>query len=143
MARRERDRKRYEDKKMDKSQIEDEEVIKAYNMLLKLINNNKDKFTGNNTDEIWGKVDTNEGYYLINKNICVNELAKAGFDFNSVKTEFARRGYLERNTQDKFAHYTKVFNKKASYIKILFDPEELEQDEDLQPASDELLDNLF
>ena len=92
--------------------------IKAKNYIIDIINANIKKFDENNFNENWGiKID-----YLcvINAQILFRELKKGGFDFNTVKKEWAEMGFLERNSQGRYVHGTQVRNTKGTFVRLKF-----------------------
>lgn len=91
---------------------------RAYDWTLDWISQNIRKFQESETGEIWGKYIEDENICYINKTVYVNELNKAGFDYGAIIKHFAKKGQVERNSQGKIRHQTKVFGIKASYIKL-------------------------
>lgn len=79
-----------------------------------------------NHGEVWGKKDMK--YILINKTVLTEHMKAAGFAYSAIIPEFAKRGYILRNSQGKCIHYTTVNLHKASYIKLV---RELEDDKDI------------
>ena len=53
-------------------------------------------------------------------------LLKNNYDYTAVTKAWDKYGFLEKNSQGKFIHQTKIFNIKASYIKILLPENEIE-----------------
>ncbi len=72
---------------------------------------------GNISREIWGKID--DGAVLINKTILCRELKNEGYSFEAVKNEWAADGFLVKNQNGRFNHYTSCYGTKARYIKLL------------------------
>ena len=52
-------------------------------------------------------------------------LDRNGYDYTAVSKKWAERGLIQRNSQGKFVHSTKVYGIKSSYIKF-----ELPQEDD-------------
>ncbi len=98
-----------------KTKAEVDNSERAYEFVLGLIAANANKFSEDSA-EVWGKI--SDSYVLVNKNVLVREMAENGFTFDSVKSKWANRGYLIRNTSGKMVHQTKCFGVKSSYIKI-------------------------
>ena len=98
-----------------KTKAEVDNSERAYEFVLGLIAANANKFNEDST-EVWGKI--SDSYVLINKNVLAREMAENGFTFDSVKSKWANRGYLIRNSQGSLRHQTKCFGVKSSYIKI-------------------------
>lgn len=109
--------------------IEDKDEIKtsvlAKDYIISVISTNQNKFGENVYGEFWGRstptYENNEQMqkYFIDKQVLIRELAKGGFDFNTVKKEWSKSGFLEKNSQNKFIHQTKVNNVKGNYIVLL------------------------
>ena len=56
---------------------------------------------------------------MVNKGILVRELQKGGFEFDSIKKDWDKNEILERNSQGRYATYTKIGNyPKAYYVQI-------------------------
>lgn len=91
-------------------------AIKAKEYIIGIINANWKRFDEVNYGECWGMKDN--FYCTINAQILYRELAKGGFEFNTVKKEWADMGFLEKNSQDRYIHNTKVRNEKGNYIKL-------------------------
>ncbi len=70
------------------------------------------------TGEIWGE-QKSDGTTLINKTILVRILREQGFEFDSIKSHWAERGYLLCNSQGRYFHYTSVGGSKATFIKLV------------------------
>ena len=98
----------------DKNEIKTS--IKAMEYITSIINANWKKFEDNNYGECWGM--KNDFYCIINAQILYRELEKGGFEFNTIKKEWAQSGFLELNSQDKFIHQTTVRKEKGAYIKL-------------------------
>lgn len=96
-----------------------EEIVtwkKAYSYIINHFVANDNKFDSTFT-ECWGR--STDYYYMVNKGILVRELQKMGFEFDSIKKDWDKYGILEKNSQGRYAIYTKVGQlPKASYIKI-------------------------
>ena len=76
-----------------------------------------------NKGEVWGKIDGD--ILIINRDVLLEYLDKNGFDYTAVSKKWAEKGYLVRNSQNKFIHSTKVYGIKSSYVKF-----RLPQDDD-------------
>lgn len=111
--------------------IEDKDKIKtsvlAKDYVISLISTNQNRFGENVFGEFWGKSEkewwnSKEVHrYYIDKQVLIRELAKGGFDFNTVKKEWADTGFLVKNTQGKYIHQTKVSSVKSNYIVLLIE----------------------
>ena len=90
--------------------------MKAKEYIISVINTNYKKFEENNFGEWWGIKD--EWSCTIDAQVLYRELAKGGFEFNTVKKDWAEMDFLEKNSQGKFVHQTTVLKKKSNYIKL-------------------------
>ena len=98
----------------DKTEIKT--AMKAKDYILGIISANWKKFDDLNYGECWGIKD--EFYCTINAQILYRELEKGGYEFHTVKKEWVEMGFLERNSQGRFCHYTTVRKEKATYIRL-------------------------
>ena len=107
----------------NKDEIKTSFLAKEY--VISLVNTNQNKFGENVYGEFWGKstpiYEENEQIqkYYIDKQILIRELAKGGFDFNTVKKEWSKSGFLIKNSQNKFIHQTQINGIKGNYIVLL------------------------
>lgn len=90
--------------------------IKAKEYIMNIISANWKRFDENNYGECWGIKD--EWLCTINAQILYRELLKGGYEFDSVKKEWAESGFLETNSQGKFIHYTTVRKEKSAYVRL-------------------------
>lgn len=102
---------------------------RAYEWTMDWISQNIKKFKNvdANIGEVWGKYNEEEETCLVNKTVYAEALNKAGFDFLAVIRKFADRNQIERNSQGKFTHFTKVYGIKGAYIKFRLEPEKYQQ----------------
>lgn len=98
----------------DKDEIKT--AIKAKEYIISIINANWKKFDDSNYGECWGF--KNEWHCTFNAQILYRELLKGGYEFDTVKKEWAEMGFLEKNSQGKYVHQTTVRKEKGIYIKI-------------------------
>lgn len=101
---------------------------RAFEFTANLIAANWNRFSSDNMREFWGTA-AGDGVVLINKQILCTELDKAGYDFNAIKSEWAKKGYLILNSQGRYVHQTKCYGVRASYVKLFIseaDQSELE-----------------
>lgn len=90
--------------------------IKSKEYIISIINANWRRFDDFNNGECWGiKTDTT---CTINAQILFRELAKGGYEFNTVKKEWADIGFLEKSSTGRFIHQTTVRNEKGNYIRL-------------------------
>lgn len=98
----------------DKDEINTAKKAKDY--IVAIINANLKRFDDNNYGESWGiKMNNN---FTINSQILFRELKKGGFDFNTVKKEWAEMGFLEKNSQDRFVHCTQIRGAKGIFVRL-------------------------
>ena len=96
--------------------------MKAKEYIINIINANKSKFQENYYGECWGKI--KEGFsgndrvyrFLFNAQILQRELLKGGYEFDTVKKEWADIGFLEKNSVGRFIHQTTINKEKGNYI---------------------------
>lgn len=104
----------------DKDEIKT--AIKAKEYIVSVINANNSKFQENYYGECWGKI--KEGFsgndriyrFLFNAQILQRELLKGGYEFDTVKKEWADIGFLEKNSVGRFIHQTTINKEKGNYI---------------------------
>lgn len=71
--------------------------------------------------EIWGKLDSDnngDDFVLVNKTVLTKLLNDEGYDFEAVKTKWAEKGYLIKNSEGRYMHHTHCYGIKATYIKL-------------------------
>ena len=67
-----------------------------------------------NHGEFWGK--KTEFVCAINAQILYRELKKGGYEFDTVKKEWAENGFLKTNSQGRYVHNTTINKEKGAYI---------------------------
>lgn len=110
---------------------------RAYEWAVNWVAENSIRFTCNTDDNkgaVWGRIE--EDVAVINKNVLVDAMNKAGFDFAACGRVWQDKGRLHLNSRGYITHQTKVRGIKANYIKLALpkdEPqwEELKEDEDL------------
>jgi len=90
--------------------------IKAKEYIINIINANSRRFDENNYGECWGIKD--EWFCTFNAQILFRELEKGGYDFNTVKKDWADMGFLEKNSVGRYIHQTTVRKEKGNYIRL-------------------------
>ena len=96
--------------------------IKAKEYITSIININPARFNSNNYGELWGEIKEaykdNEKIYIvtINAQILNRELLKGGYEFESIKKEWADMGFLEKNSVGRYTHQTTLNREKGTYI---------------------------
>ena len=88
--------------------------IKAKEYIISIININTKKFEEYGYSECWGS--KNSEFCMINYQALIKELEKGGYDFNTVKKEWAETGFLERNSIGRYTHQTTVRGNKGVYV---------------------------
>ncbi len=104
-----------------KSKKEVSQAERAYQFIVGWIAMNKNHFEdSNDTIELYGKMEG--GACFVNKVKLEQVLNDNGYSFDAVKKEWDKLGYLKKNNQGRYHHYTSAGNgQKAMYIKICFD----------------------
>lgn len=90
--------------------------IQAKKYIIDIISMNPKRFDDSNYGECWGF--KTEYTCTIVATALYRELKKGGFEFNTVKKEWAEMGFLEKNSQGRYVHQTQVRNEKGNYIKL-------------------------
>lgn len=88
--------------------------VKAKDYIINVINMNWKRFDDVNYGECWGK--KNEEFCVINEEVLQRELEKGGYEFNTVKKDWADIGFLQKSNQGRFIHYTTVRSEKGRYV---------------------------
>ena len=103
--------------------VRDKEEIKtsviAKNYIIDIINANQKRFDEKNYGEVWGAIrEINASFQTcyINYQILIRELKKGGFEFNSIKKEWAKMNFLLKNSQGRYYHNTMVNTEKGNYV---------------------------
>lgn len=96
----------------DKDEIKT--AIKAKNYILDIIASNPRKFDASSYSEYWGRKD--QFICVINSQILMRELKKGGFEFNTVKKDWAEMDFLRLNSQGRYLHNTSIEGQKGAYI---------------------------
>lgn len=92
--------------------------IKAKEYIKNIIDINRKKFDENNFNEIWGVFrEIRVGYEVCYFNIEVlnRELSKGGFEFDSVKKEWAFDEFLIKNSADRYTHALQLNKRRGKY----------------------------
>lgn len=90
---------------------------KAKDYIINIINANSKRFDDMyNNGECWGIKD--EWTCTFNYEILSRELRKGGFEFNTIKKDWADDRFLEKNSQGKFVHQTTVRKEKGNYVRL-------------------------
>lgn len=92
---------------------------RAYEWVVNWIAENSIRFYNDpmeNKGAVWGKITRDTA--IINKNVLVDAMTRAGFDFAACSKSWVKGGRLLLNSQGYITHQTKVYNIKANYIKL-------------------------
>lgn len=104
-----------------KTEAEVSQSERAYDFIIDWISINQNCFIEDKFTKILGKIE--KGFCYFNQSELIKVLSESNFDFDAIKRDWAIKGYLEKNSQGRYFHYTKVRSMKAQYIKIKL-PEE-------------------
>lgn len=103
-------------------------AVKAKEYIISVINANQNRFDDNLYGECWGKIiedynkENKKVYkFIFNSQILYRELSKGGFEFNTVKKEWADDGFLQLNSQNKYIHQTTINKEKGNYIVLVLE----------------------
>lgn len=88
---------------------------RAYDEVISLVSRNVNKFSEDANDS-WGRI--SEDVVAINKQVLEQELKKIGFDFDSIKKGWDKKGYIIKNSAGRYVHQTRVNGIKGNYIKV-------------------------
>jgi len=95
---------------------------RAYEWCLNWIAKNQNRFSPDQGGEVWGKFEGD--FALVNKEVLVEQMRLAGYEYGSVSRKWAEAGYIIRDKDGGLRHRASVYGTKASYIKINLNPEE-------------------
>lgn len=93
--------------------------IKAKEFIKNIIDINVKRFEPSNYGEVWGehkKINGNYELCYINAQILYRELLKGGYEFDTIKKEWADMNFLHKNTQGRYLYNTSTHGKKGNYI---------------------------
>ena len=88
---------------------------RAYDEVISLVSRNVNKFSEDANDS-WGRISGD--IVAINKQVLEQELKKMGFDFDSIKKGWDKKGYIIKNSAGRYVHQTRVNGIKGNYIKV-------------------------
>lgn len=95
--------------------------LKAKEYIENIININIKRFQVQNYGECWGEFKTSQSNYelcYINSQILYRELKKGGFEFETVKKEWADMKFIVKNSMGRYVHQTTVNGEKGNFIII-------------------------
>ena len=90
--------------------------IKAKNYIKNVIATNPKRFDRENHGEYWGRKD--DFTCTINVEILSRELKKGGFEFNTIKKDWADMKFLEINSQGRYIFQTTVEGQKGTFVRL-------------------------
>ena len=67
----------------------------------------------------WGRMGSS--CVEINKTVLVRELQNIGFNFDAVKKQWAKQGYLLKNASNKYASHMQIDGENGYYVRLKFD----------------------
>lgn len=94
----------------------------AGKFIIDLINANTKKFTNEGYGEVWGSIEDDGDTIKFNKTILCRELEKVGYDFNTVKKDWADIGFLVKNEKYGYQHITSVYGKIGYFVVLTRNP---------------------
>ena len=106
-------------------------TIRAYEWVVNWIAENSIRFNhfiDDNKGAVWGKIEDNVA--TINKNVLVDAMNKAGFDFAACSRAWQDKHKLQLNSQGYITHQTKVRGVRANYVKLVLPADEMEEVEE-------------
>ena len=92
---------------------------RAYREIVGVIMEHEMNFKSDTNMARWGRMGTSVVY--VNKSVLVRELHNIGFNFNAVKKKWAAKGYLLKNSNEKYASHIMVDGEKSYYVCLKYD----------------------
>ena len=92
---------------------------RAYKEIIGIIMENEVKFTDDSKTVRWGRMGNT--YVVINKSVLVRELQNIGFNFDAVKKKWAEKGYLLKNSNERYASNLMIDGEKGYYVCLKYD----------------------
>ena len=106
-------------------------ATRVYMWTVDWIGQNSNKFKESSLTEIWGKLkntDDGKNYAYVNKKVYVNELEKAGFDYDAIKENFVNKGFLIRG-KSQYDKATRIGDTIVKCVQIMLpNDEEIEEE---------------
>lgn len=98
-------------------------AARAYEWLVNWVAQNVSRFRTDATDtiETWGRYINGDTAAVINKNVVIEHLHRAGFDYGAVMPALAQRGKLILTKQGKWVSSERINGAKASCIRLVID----------------------
>jgi len=98
----------------DKNEIKTS--LKSQSKVVNMIAANFKKFEDWGYSEIWGKIEDN--VCTINFDVLQREMKKLGYEFDTVKKEWAESGFLEKSGTSRYVHQTSVHRQKGTFVRL-------------------------
>ena len=92
---------------------------RAYREIVGVIMEHEVNFKPDVNTARWGRMAST--YVEINKTVLVRELQNIGFNFDAVKKQWAKQGYLLKTAGGKYASHTRVNGAKGYYVCLQYD----------------------
>lgn len=105
-----------------KKNEEIDQAERAYQWTEEWIAQNVNKFNANSNGEVWGRIIFNGYHALIIRKVYMEELEKAGFDFNAIKHRLAKKGFLEKH-KNRFDKTVKINSTVVRCVEIILKEE--------------------
>jgi hypothetical protein len=103
-----------------KVQTDIDAAERAYREIMGVILEHEVNFKPDVNTARWGRMGSS--CVEINKTVLVRELQNIGFNFDAVKKQWAKQGYLLKNACGRYANCTKVDGEKGYYVCLKYDP---------------------
>ena len=105
---------------------------RAYAFIIDHIAQNSSRFEPDNHGERWGVIDDIKKEATIIKSTLVRELTENGIEFDSIKKDWAKRGYLRKSNQDRYSHKLHPHGCESAHYVIIHipDPDPVEDETD-------------
>lgn len=91
---------------------------RAYNIINDWIGQNINKFKNNDNNEIYGKINAVVGECFVIKSILIDMLEKRNISFDSIKATLAERGFLFRDSRNKYTQRVRINGILTNCIKL-------------------------
>ena len=92
---------------------------RAYREIIGVIMEHEVNFKPDVNTARWGRM--SENCVEINKTVLVRELQNIGFNFDAVKKQWAKQGYLLKSNNDRYAKFSQVGDEKGYYVCLKHD----------------------
>ena len=92
---------------------------RAYREIVGVILEHEVNFKPDVNTARWGRMGSS--CVEINKTVLVRELQNIGFNFDAVKKQWAKQGYLLKNASNKYASHMQIDGENGYYVRLKFD----------------------